>query len=44
MVIDHIDVLRHIRQHREPKIVLEMSWKCPGNVLEFHSIKSVGTL
>ena len=23
---------------------IEMSWKCPGNVLEFHSIKSVGTL
>jgi len=22
----------------------EMSWKCPGNVLEFHSLKSVGTL
>jgi len=23
---------------------LGKSWKCPGNVLEFHSIKSVGTL
>src|SRR6218665_1109974 len=36
------------RERRQPKIVpenvMKLFWKCPGNVLEFHSIKFVGTM